>query len=187
MPRPGPVSVLVYHPDEAQTYARLIRAPRGRVRVRTAATPTEALAHVEEMDVLYTWGFPTKLLPSANRLRWIQVMGAGVDAFLDAPFPPRVTLTRVVNAEFRGALQKNQLATIRKIRHEISSVVREVLEEGVASGAFKVNNVHGATIALLRLVDVSSWFNPAAGMSPDELADVFVDLSLAMLRASDTP
>jgi AcrR family transcriptional regulator len=98
-----------------------------------------------------------------------------------------VTLTRVVNAEFRGALQKNQLATIRKIRHEISSVVREVLEEGVASGVFKVNNVHGATIALLRLVDVSSWFNPAAGMSPEELADVFVDLSLAMLRATDTP
>jgi glyoxylate/hydroxypyruvate reductase A len=49
------------------------------------------------MDVLYTWGFPTKLLPSARRLRWIQVMGAGVDAFLDAPFPPRVTLTRVVD------------------------------------------------------------------------------------------
>jgi glyoxylate/hydroxypyruvate reductase A len=97
MPRPGPVSVLVYHPDEAQTYARLIRAPRGRVRIRTAANPTEALAHIEEMDILYTWGFPTKLLPSANRLRWIQVMGAGVDAFLDAPFPPRVTLTRVVD------------------------------------------------------------------------------------------
>ena len=97
MPRPGPVSVLVYSPDEAQTYARLIRAPRGRVRIRTAATLSEALAYVEEMDILYTWGFPTKLLPDANRLRWIQVMGAGVDAFLDAPFPPRVTLTRVVD------------------------------------------------------------------------------------------
>ncbi len=98
-----------------------------------------------------------------------------------------VTLTRVVNAEFRGALQKKQLATILKIRHEISSVVQGVIEKGVASGVFTVNNVHGATIALLRLVDVSSWYNPAGDMSPDELADVYVDLSLAMLRASDTP
>ncbi len=95
MPRPGPVSILVYHRDEAQTYARLIRAPRGRVRIRTAATPAEALPFVEEMDVLYTWGFPSELLPNARRLRWVQVMGAGVDAFLDAPFPPRVILTRV--------------------------------------------------------------------------------------------
>jgi glyoxylate/hydroxypyruvate reductase A len=50
---------------------------------------------VEEMDVLYTWGFPGELLPMARRLRWVQVMGAGVNAFLDVPFPPKVVLTRV--------------------------------------------------------------------------------------------
>ncbi len=50
---------------------------------------------VEEMDVLYTWGFPTELLPLAKRLRWVQVMGAGVNAFLETPFPPKVVLTRV--------------------------------------------------------------------------------------------
>jgi glyoxylate/hydroxypyruvate reductase A len=47
------------------------------------------------MDILYTWGFPTELLPLAKRLRWVQVMGAGVNAFLDTPFPPKVLLTRV--------------------------------------------------------------------------------------------
>ena len=87
--------MLVYHPDEAQAYARLIRAPRGRVRIRVASTPTEALPYVEEMDILYTWGFPAELLPRTRRLRWIQVMGAGVNSFLDAPFPPKVVLTRV--------------------------------------------------------------------------------------------
>jgi phosphoglycerate dehydrogenase-like enzyme len=95
VPRQGPVTILVYNPDEAQVYARLIRAPRGRVRIRMASNPTDALPHVEEMDVLYTWGFPAELLPRAQKLRWIQVMGAGVNAFLDAPFPPRVVLTRV--------------------------------------------------------------------------------------------
>jgi phosphoglycerate dehydrogenase-like enzyme len=95
MPPKGPVSVLVYHPDEAQAYARLVRAPRGQVRLRVASTPETALPFVEEMDVLYTWGFPTEFLPMARRLRWVQVMGAGVNAFLDAPFPPKVVLTRV--------------------------------------------------------------------------------------------
>ena len=95
MPPKGPVSVLVYHPDEAQAYARLVRAPRGQVRLRVAASPEAALPFVEEMDVLYTWGFPTEFLPKARRLRWVQVMGAGVNAFLDAPFPPKVVLTRV--------------------------------------------------------------------------------------------
>ncbi|HEV8675730.1 MAG TPA: D-2-hydroxyacid dehydrogenase [Methylomirabilota bacterium] len=60
-----------------------------------ASTPAEAGPYLEEMEVLYTWGFPTELLPRARRLRWIQVMGAGVNAFLDAPFPPKVILTRV--------------------------------------------------------------------------------------------
>lgn len=95
MPSKGPVSVLVYHPDEAQAYARLIRAPRGQVRVRVAASLEAALPYVEEMEILYTWGFPTHLLPRAHKLRWVQVMGAGVNAFLDTPFPPRVVLTRV--------------------------------------------------------------------------------------------
>jgi glyoxylate/hydroxypyruvate reductase A len=94
MPRRAPVSVLVYHPDEAQAYARLVRAPRGQIRLRVASTPEEAKAFVEEMEILYAWGFPPYLLPLARRLRWIQVMGAGVDGFLDAPFPPKVVLTR---------------------------------------------------------------------------------------------
>jgi glyoxylate/hydroxypyruvate reductase A len=94
MPTRGPVTVLVYHPDEAQAYARLIRAPRGTVRVRVAATPADALPHVPEMDVLYGWRFPPGLLPQAKRLRWVQVTGAGVDWLLGAPFPPKVALTR---------------------------------------------------------------------------------------------
>ena len=43
MPPKGPVSVLVYHPDEAQAYARLVRAPRGQIRLRVANTPETAL------------------------------------------------------------------------------------------------------------------------------------------------
>jgi len=40
--RPG---VLVYHPDEAETYARLIKVPRGRdVALHVATTEADAAA-----------------------------------------------------------------------------------------------------------------------------------------------
>jgi AcrR family transcriptional regulator len=94
-----------------------------------------------------------------------------------------VTLTRVVNAEFRG-LDRQRLATILRLRREVSSLVRGVVEEGVASGAFRVSHVHGATVAMLRLMDVSSWYNPDGDMGPEELADVYVELVLGMLGAS---
>lgn len=93
------------------------------------------------------------------------------------------TLTRVVNAEFRGALDNKRLATILQRRREVSSLVRGVVEEGVASGVFSVQNVQGTTIAMLRLMDVSSWYNAAGPMQPAELAAVYVDLVLSMLQA----
>jgi phosphoglycerate dehydrogenase-like enzyme len=91
----GRVTVLVYDAHDAERYAALIRAPRGRVTVRTAATPDEAHAHIAEADVLYAWGFPADLYPKAGRLRWLSVMGAGVDGALVPALPPAVTVTRM--------------------------------------------------------------------------------------------
>ena len=85
-------TVLVYHTDPK--YAALVRAPRGRVVVRAAATPSEAEPLAAEIDVLYAWQFPRHLLAKAGRLRWLQVMGAGVDWALVPELPPRVVVTR---------------------------------------------------------------------------------------------
>jgi glyoxylate/hydroxypyruvate reductase A len=92
--RARPLTVLVYDPEQADRYAALIRAPRGRVAVRRAATPEEAAAHVADADVLYTWRFPRGLYAKAGRLRWIQAMAAGVEWALVPELPPRVTVTR---------------------------------------------------------------------------------------------
>ncbi len=93
MPR-DPITVLLYHPDEADEYAELVRAPRGAIRLHVASTREEAALLIAEAEVLYAWGFPVELLRHARRLRWVQVMGAGVDRFLKAPLPPEVKLTR---------------------------------------------------------------------------------------------
>ena len=88
--------VLVYHPEpgEALAYARLIRRPPG-VTVHVCATPEEAAPLIAETEVLYAWGFPAALLARARRLRWYQVMGAGVERALVPELPKGVKVTRV--------------------------------------------------------------------------------------------
>ncbi|MBI2206883.1 MAG: D-2-hydroxyacid dehydrogenase [Candidatus Rokubacteria bacterium] len=86
--------VLVYHPDEAEDYARLVRVPRSRVAVHVASKPEDAAAVIREVDVLYAWKFPPHLYRDATRLSWLQAMAAGVEWALVPELPPRVTVTR---------------------------------------------------------------------------------------------
>jgi len=89
-------AVLVYHPDEADVYARLINVPRGRdVAIHVATTEAEAAAHIADVEVIYAWKLPPALYGKARRLRWVQAMGAGVDWALEAPdLRRRVIVTR---------------------------------------------------------------------------------------------
>ena len=97
--RPAPARqpvVLVYHPFEADAYARLIRPPRGRpVDVQVCASEAAAAPVAVAADVVYAWQFPHALYPRATRLTWLQAMGAGVDWVLGPALPPRVVVTRV--------------------------------------------------------------------------------------------
>ena len=89
-------------------------------------------------------------------------------------------LARVVNADFR-ALDVQRLAVIMKMRRRISTIVKDEVRRGVDAGVFDVDSVDGATIAVLRLVDVAPWFNERGPMNPDELAEVYLSLVLKML------
>jgi phosphoglycerate dehydrogenase-like enzyme len=91
---PPPVRVLVYRTSEAETYARLVRAPRGRVRVDVAATADEARALLPAADAVFGWRVPRELWAHAPRLRWVHAMAAGVDWLLVPELPARVTVTR---------------------------------------------------------------------------------------------
>ncbi|RNL62482.1 TetR/AcrR family transcriptional regulator [Nocardioides marmoriginsengisoli] len=92
-------------------------------------------------------------------------------------------LARVVNTDFR-ALDVPRLAAILKMRRQISTIVRDEVARGVELGVFDVNHIEGATIAILRLLDVAPWYNERGPMSPAELAEVYVALILKMVGAS---
>ncbi|HXJ82000.1 MAG TPA: D-2-hydroxyacid dehydrogenase [Candidatus Methylomirabilis sp.] len=88
--------ILVYYPDAlARDFADLVRPPRRAMPVRVASTPEEAAAFIGDTEILYAWKFPAPLFRQAPRLRWIQIMGAGVERFLVPELPPDVTVTRV--------------------------------------------------------------------------------------------
>lgn len=93
-------------------------------------------------------------------------------------------LARVVNTDFR-ALDVPRLATIMKMRRQISSIVRDEVARGVELGEFDVDHIDGASIAILRLMDVAPWYNERGAMTPAELGEVYLKLILRMLGASD--
>ena len=94
--RTAPV-VLVYHPDEADAYAALIRPPRGRaVHVHVCATEAEAAAVVGEVDVVYALEVPARRSTPGRRApaRGCRPWAPGVDWVLVPELPPRVVVTR---------------------------------------------------------------------------------------------
>ena len=94
--RSGPRSVVVYNADrhEAARYAELIRAPKRAVDVHICVTPAEAEALGAEAEIVFAWKPPVALYAKAPRLRWLQVMGAGVDWALVPELPSHVIVTR---------------------------------------------------------------------------------------------
>lgn len=93
-------------------------------------------------------------------------------------------LASVVNHDFRH-LDVTRLAKVLKIRKQISQSVRDEVQAGIDAGVFHVDHVEGAAVAVLRLVDVASWYNERGSMTPEQLADIYVALVLQMLGASD--
>jgi glyoxylate/hydroxypyruvate reductase A len=87
-------TILVYHPDEAEQYAALVRAPRGRIAMHVCATAEDARRVAPEAEVIYGWKVPPAVYEKAARLTWLQAMGAGVDWALVAELPPHVVVTR---------------------------------------------------------------------------------------------
>ena len=84
---------------DAEQYREIITRAEPELEVHVLGKDDPAArAFAREMDVLFAWTFPRDLLAGAERLRWIQSTGAGVDHILaGGPLPPGVTVTRMVD------------------------------------------------------------------------------------------
>jgi hypothetical protein len=97
--------VLVYHPTEAEIYARLINVPRGRdVAIHVAATEAEAAVHIAQVEVIYASE------PAAGAVRQGQAValaaghgrGGGLGTGLARPAAPRRRHARARGVRARG-------------------------------------------------------------------------------------
>lgn len=93
------------------------------------------------------------------------------------------TGARVINYEL-AALSEEHRAEILAVRHQIDLVLRDVVERGVASGAFSTPDPHMTSLAILSLgIDVARWFRDEGRWAPDQVAAHYRLLALRMVGA----
>ena len=93
------------------------------------------------------------------------------------------TGARVINYEL-AALSEEHRAEILAVRHQIDLVLRDVVERGVAAGAFTTPDPHMTSLAILSLgIDVARWFRDEGRWTPDQVAGHYRLLALRMVGA----
>ena len=98
----------------------------------------------------------------------------------------------VANREF-WSLTAAQQKHIVKIRDELEEIVGKCLTEGKASGEFSFSNLSITRMAVVSLCrSTLIWYSPRGKLTPEQIADEYVELVLAMVGAvqpalSETP
>lgn len=95
----------------------------------------------------------------------------------------RHTVARVVQYEL-NSLPEREFAIVAELRKQTEQQVRDVIEDGVASGVFDVPDVRTAARAVLSLgIDVARWYSDRTTAGPAELGEHYASLILRMLGA----
>lgn len=93
------------------------------------------------------------------------------------------TGARVINYEL-AALSEEHRAEIVAIRHDIDLVLRDVVDRGVAAGAFSTPDPRMTSLAILSLgIDVARWYRDEGRWTPDQVAAHYRFLALRMVGA----
>jgi AcrR family transcriptional regulator len=90
----------------------------------------------------------------------------------------------VANREF-WSLTASQQKQIVKIRDELEKIVGNCLDEGKASGEFSFADLSITRMAVVSLCrSTLLWYAPRGKLAPEQIADHYVDLILAMVGVS---
>jgi len=96
------------------------------------------------------------------------------------------TACRVANYELHS-LTPTRRRQMGELRQQMERVVTEVLQRGIHSREFIVEDRALVTMFILSLgIDVSRWFRPGHRLTPDALADQYSTLVLGAISATAT-
>jgi AcrR family transcriptional regulator len=136
---------------------------------------TEQAAERMEKFVRSDTGSPaTKLRALLTMVILSRMSGGARIRVLDqlaVEMPPKI------KAHFEGA------------RRRIFAVIRTVIQDGIDSGEFRSVDPRTAALAVIGIaVWTSWWYSPSGRQTPQELADVLVDIAInGLTRQSDDP
>lgn len=159
-----PRTILVYYPEVGQErvacqYAALIERPKRSLDISACSTPDAAEAVIGDAEILYAWKFPQALLARASKLRWIQVMGAGIERFFVPELPRRVILTRAAGI-FGPWMAEYTLGWCLWVTQRIDQFRRQQLERRWIP--VDPVRLRGATLCVIGLGDIGRHIARAA-------------------------
>ncbi|GEE02611.1 TetR family transcriptional regulator [Gordonia spumicola] len=94
------------------------------------------------------------------------------------------TSARIVNYEL-SALEPDHLDEIRALRREITRRVRAIVDAGIASGEFDVDDPHTTTNTLLSMgIDIARWYRDDGHLTPEALGDFYASTALRVVGAT---
>ena len=92
-------------------------------------------------------------------------------------------VARVVQYEHHHLTPEHH-AEVLALRKEMDSLVRHVLDRGVADGTFSVDDSADTALALLSIVvDVARWYSPTIRRTPGEIGSTNAALALRLVGA----
>jgi len=119
--------VLVYHPTQSARYAALVQphAAAHDLDITAVDDPAAVPTALPETDILLAANsFPVETLGHAEALRWIHVMGAGVDRWMHGSLAPTVRVTRTVGT-FGPRMAEYALAHILAVHQSVHAYRKE--------------------------------------------------------------
>ncbi len=84
------------------------------------------------------------------------------------------------------ALSEDRRVDVLERRDAYERRFRTVIEDGVATGSFVMTDAGLAAMAILSMLNgIPGWYSAAGRLSPDRVADHFVDFALRLLQGAD--
>lgn len=106
------LNVLIYNPGRTRAYVELLKAKASQqLKLLFCETEADVLESIGTADVLFvSTRFPTQYLQQAKNVRWVQVMGAGVEKFAKEAHLKNDTILTRVNRGFGEKISEYVLA-----------------------------------------------------------------------------
>ncbi|WP_347954322.1 TetR/AcrR family transcriptional regulator [Gordonia aichiensis] len=131
--------------------------------------------HLATIDTIVEADDPAA--PAAARLA--SVMGAFAERHARGH-----TSARIVNYEL-ASLHPDHRREILELRRDITRRVRAIVDSGVESGEFDVDDPRTTTNTLLSMgIDIARWYSDDGALSPTQIRDFYAKLALRVVGAT---